>query len=200
MPDTRQGSPLSWILGGFILLALLGVREFWLVDEITDSPTAESSTNIDPTATQPASSESPARVTYVADGDSLVVIRGEETFRVRLSGVDAPEKGQIMADESKSFTERLCLERDVTLKKHGTDKYDRVLAEVFVNGVCVNRELVRAGLAWAYDDQDVTLLRLEQEARAARLGIWMQSNPIRPSDWRRQQSKQATGQGGGSEG
>ena len=71
-------------------------------------------------------------MTYVADGDSLVVVRNGQELRVRLFGIDAPEKGQVMASASRGLTEQLCLHRDVELIEHGTDQYDRLLAEVFV--------------------------------------------------------------------
>jgi len=128
-----------------------------------------------------------ARVSYVPDGDSLVVTRGGKEMRVRLWGIDAPEKGQVMASASRSLTEQLCLHHDVELVEHGNDRYDRLLAEVYVGGVYVNQELLRAGLAWCFDDRHVEFLRLEQEARAKQIGIWSEPNPLRPSDWRRSQ-------------
>ena len=189
MRETRQDGLTGWIFGGLVVLALLAAHE--LLGErkgpADAADPASTTAKPDELRSYPASGVRLARVTYVPDGDSLVVTRGGEEIRVRLFGIDAPEKGQVMASASRSLTERLCLHHDVELVEHGKDKYDRLLAEVYVDGVHVNRELLRAGLAWCFDDRNVELLRLEQEARAKRIAIWSEPNPIRPSDWRRSQ-------------
>ncbi len=189
MRDTRQDGLMGWIFGGLVVLALLAAHEL-----LGERNGLEGTANFslarakpDEFRPHPASGGPLARVTYVPDGDSLVVIRRGEEIRVRLLGIDAPEKGQVMASASRSLTEQLCLRHDVELVEHGTDKYDRLLAEVYVDGVYVNQELLRAGLAWCFDERNVELLQLEQDARAKQIGIWSELHPIRPSDWRRSQ-------------
>ncbi len=188
MSDKRQDGLMGWILGGLVVLALLAAHELLVGERNGLERTANTLwTRAKPDELRPysASGGRLARVTYVPDGDSLVVTRGGEEIRVRLWGIDAPEKGQVMASASRSLTEQLCLRHDVELVEHGTDKYDRLLAEVYADGVYVNQELLRAGLAWCFDNRHVELLQLEQEARAKQIGIWSELNPMRPSDWRR---------------
>ena len=189
MSDMRQDGLMGWILGGLVVLALLAAHELLGERNGLEGTANTSSTRAKPDELRrhPASGGRLARVTYVPDGDSLVVTRGGEEIRVRLLGIDAPEKGQVMASASRSLTEQLCLHHDVELVEHGNDKYNRLLAEVYVDAVYVNQELLRAGLAWCFDDRNVEFLRLEQEARAKQIGIWSEPNPVRPSDWRRSQ-------------
>jgi endonuclease YncB( thermonuclease family) len=126
-----------------------------------------------------------ASVTYVPDGDSLVVLINGRKDRVRIVGVDAPEKGQPFANRSRDFTRSLCSGKTVTLSARGRDKYQRILAEASVDGINVGHELVKAGLAWSYDDGDTTVKAFESQARAARRGLWSQPHPVAPSQWRR---------------
>jgi micrococcal nuclease len=67
------------------------------------------------------------------------------------------------------------------------DRYGRVIGHITAEGIDVNAELVRLGYAWVYRrySNDAELLRLEEAARAEKLGLWAQSNPIPPWEWRR---------------
>lgn len=134
------------------------------------------------------------RVLWVDDGDSLELRddRGRR-FRVRLRGIDAPERAQPYASVSRRNLSRLARGRAVTVSYEGVDKYGRLLAWVYVDeGVSVNLEQVRAGLAWHYvhpgrpwTADDALLARAEQEARAARRGLWARSHPLPPWQYRR---------------
>jgi endonuclease YncB( thermonuclease family) len=125
-----------------------------------------------------------ATVTYIFDGDSMEVMLDGHRKKVRMIGIDAPEKNQPFADQARRHLRRLCDDRSVELSVHGRDQYDRLLAEVILNGVNLNRQMVREGYAWSYDRQDHSMLALEQEARRARRGLWQDPLPIRPSEWR----------------
>jgi micrococcal nuclease len=129
------------------------------------------------------------RVQQVVDGDTLVLSSGD---RVRFIGVDTPETKhpevpvQRFGKEASAFTRKWLQGRIITLEfgPDPRDKYGRLLAYVWVDGVDFNRELIRRGYAFAttrfeHDRMD-DFLRAEQEARARRYGMWHDS----PTDGR----------------
>jgi endonuclease YncB( thermonuclease family) len=130
-----------------------------------------------------------ARVVGVSDGDSLTVLKGHTQIRVRLHGVDAPESEQDFGSRAKQTASALAFGKDVTVRPVDVDRYGRTVAVVVLpDGRVLNHELLRAGMAWwyrRYAPGDVTLARLEAEARAARRGLWAQASPVPPWDWRR---------------
>ncbi|WP_447973818.1 thermonuclease family protein [Nitrospira sp. Kam-Ns4a] len=128
------------------------------------------------------------RVMSVTDGDTITVREGSRQVRVRLNGVDAPEKRQAFGRRAKQLTAELVFGQTVTVREHGQDPYGRVIGDVGLpDGRILNEELVRAGLAWwsCRYSRDTHLAELEREARAARRGLWADSSPIPPWDFRR---------------
>lgn len=129
-------------------------------------------------------------VVGVLDGDTVDVLRNRHTERIRLYGIDCPEKGQAFGRVAKLATSALVFGRPVTVKPHTTDRYKRVVAEVFlVDGTNLNHQLVKAGWCWwyrKYAPEDTELERLEQDARAAKKGLWADPEPIPPWEWRKQ--------------
>lgn len=125
------------------------------------------------------------KVVGVADGDTLVVLDGSTQVRVRLHGIDCPERGQAFGAAAKRLAASLAFGKTVTLRARGKDRYGRLLAEVILpDGRRLDRELVAAGMAWhdaRYSD-DETLVKAERGARKARLGIWSEPDPVAP--WR----------------
>ena len=86
-------------------------------------------------------------VTGVLDGDTIEVLNGHHADRIRLSGIDCPEKGQAYGKKAKQAASALVFGKEVTLQTHGYDKYGRTLADVILpDGTNVNQELVKAGL------------------------------------------------------
>lgn len=130
-----------------------------------------------------------ARVVKVSDGDTISVqIEGKDSQRVRLLGIDAPERDQPYAREARQALVKLVSGREVRLETEGADAYGRLLARIFVDGRDVNAELVRLGAAWVYRkySDDAALLALEREARAAKRGLWAlpASERVPPWAWR----------------
>ena len=118
------------------------------------------------------------------------MLRGErEQVRIRLSGIDAPERRQPFGTRVKQFLADLCAGQVVTIRQTDVDRYGRIVADVVLpDGRVANHEIVRAGLAWwfrKYAPNDDVLARLEGEARKARRGLWSEANPIPPWEWRR---------------
>lgn len=127
------------------------------------------------------------RVVGVADGDTITVLTGgRESIRVRLAEIDAPEKSQAFGQRSKQSLSDLVFGKTVRVEQQDVDRYGRVVGRVFVGGTDVNAEQVRQGMAWVYRQylRDTTLLNVEQEARAARRGLWSDLNPMPPWEYR----------------
>jgi endonuclease YncB( thermonuclease family) len=127
------------------------------------------------------------RVVGVTDGDTIKVLHVNQAETVRLVGVDAPEKRQPYGDRARRFTADLAFDRTVTVVTSGRDRNGRLLGEVVLpDGRSLNQELVRAGYAWWFRkySRDVTLARLEEEARQGRRGLWADETPQAPWEYR----------------
>jgi len=128
------------------------------------------------------------KVTAVKDGDTVEVLRNGKAVRVRLAEVDCPEKSQAYGQKAKLFTSAMVFGKDVTVEVRTTDRYGRLVGEVLLSdGRSLNRELVKAGLAWWYRaySKDESIGKLEDEARKARLGLWAEQLPVAPWEFRR---------------
>ena len=131
------------------------------------------------------------QVVRVKDGDSLVIDSGGRQVDVRLADIDAPEHRQPRGDEARDLLRSLVEGREVRLELVGGDAYRRIVAHVSVDGVDVNAEMVRRGLAWVRRDYQPAplLVRHEDEARAARRGLWADADSTPPWVWRREQRR-----------
>lgn len=119
------------------------------------------------------------------DGDTFVLQTTEGSFKVRMDGIDAPEKDQPFGDESKKFMDKyLYKECLVTVK--GYDKYQRALGVLFVDGVNLNLLSVQEGFSWHYKkySTDKALSDAEISARREKKGLWLNSDVMPPWDWR----------------
>lgn len=129
------------------------------------------------------------KVVAVTDGDSIKVIHNGRAERVRLSGIDCPEKRQAFGNRAKQATSTLAFGHQVTVHPVGKDKYKRTLATVFLaNGINLNHELVRQGYCWwfrKYAPTDAELAALEQSAREQKKGLWVDPAPVPPWEYRK---------------
>lgn len=134
-----------------------------------------------------------ARVTHIGDGDSLSVCIERRETRVRLLYIDAPEYRQPFGREARQSLAELCEHRVARLASEGTDRYGRLLARVACNGIDVNAEQVRRGMAWVsrLDHPDASFREAQDRARAQRLGLWSDPEPVPPWQWRKAQRAQA---------
>lgn len=135
------------------------------------------------------------RVVGVSDGDTIRVMHNGREVKVRLYGIDAPEKRQDFGMAAKKYASLLVFGKTVTVDSRGTDRYGRTIGWVNTgNGVVLNEEMVKAGLAWWYREyapNDNRLSQLEAQARNARRGLWSRSNPTPPWEYRRQRRNHA---------
>ena len=138
---------------------------------------------------QAFAAEFKGQVVGILDGDTLEVLNGHHAERIRLSGIDCPEKGQAYGKRAKQAASALAFGKQVTLKTHGYDKYKRTLGDVILSdGTNVNHALVKDGWCWwyrKYAPGDRVLQRLEMEAREAQRGWWADPQPLPPWEWRK---------------
>ena len=127
-------------------------------------------------------------VVGVTDGDTITVMHRGKPEVIRLFGIDCPEKDQDFGTRAKQFTSDMVFRKIVEVVPIGETSYGRPVAWVFVNGKSLNKELIRAGLAWwyrRYAPHESELAQLEAVARENRIGLWSQPNPTPPWEFRR---------------
>jgi endonuclease YncB( thermonuclease family) len=137
------------------------------------------------------STEITGQVVGVADGDTLTVLTpGQERIRVRLAELDAPEKAQPYGQRAKQALSDLCYQKPARVVVREKDRYGRSVGRVYCDGADANAAQVRNGLAWVYDeyaDSDSDLYALQDKARKTGTGLWADSRPVKPWEWRRKQ-------------
>jgi endonuclease YncB( thermonuclease family) len=146
------------------------------------------------------------RVVGVADGDTVTILDAEhQQHRVRLQGIDAPEKAQPFGQRSKQSLSTLVFGKDVEVRWNKRDRYQRILGKVMVadpncrtshcpKTLDAGHAQITVGMAWCYrkygteqSAQDRGAYEFsEQEARAKRAGLWADANPVAPWDWRKE--------------
>jgi endonuclease YncB( thermonuclease family) len=144
-------------------------------------------------AVQPAlpSVQFSGKVVGITDGDTISVMHNGRAEKIRLYGVDCPEKGQPYGTKAKQFISQLVFGKEVTVKDYGLDntRSRRTLGDIVLpDGRVVNEELLRAGFAWwyrKYVPNRLDLAALEEEARTAKRGLWADKDPMPPWEWRR---------------
>jgi micrococcal nuclease len=125
----------------------------------------------------------------VTDGDTISVLYQGKPVKIRLYGVDSPEKRQPYGTKAKQFTSDQVFGKWVDVDPVDQDRYGRTVGIVKVDGKVLNRELVAAGYAWVYDRyckrwECSELKRLEEQAREYRRGLWREP-AVPPWEWRK---------------
>ena len=124
---------------------------------------------------------------HVVDGDTLDVIVQGSRIRVRILDIDAPERAQPYGLRSRQSLLALCGGEAAQIDGHKHDRNGRLLAGVRCSGTDAGAEQVRLGMAWVfvrYAPADSPLYAIEQEARAARRGLWATLQRVPPWEWR----------------
>lgn len=147
------------------------------------------------------------RVVGVHDGDSITVLDDSRTqYKIRLSGIDAPELKQAFGTRSKQSLADMVYDKQVTVEREKPDRYGRIVGVVYIVGqVCIRGVScqesktdtglmqVASGMAWHYKqyarEQSPTdrerYATEEKQARDAKRGLWADANPVPPWEWRR---------------
>jgi endonuclease YncB( thermonuclease family) len=128
------------------------------------------------------------------DGDSFYLAVCGDTLDTRLHGIDTPERGQSFYNEATDkFRELAPLGAPLTVLLKDVDKYGRPVVRAYLaDGCCLNEKMVSTGMAWwykKYAPNDDTLKAFMAQARAERRGLWIEENPIPPSEWRKKKRK-----------
>lgn len=138
------------------------------------------------------------KVVGVSDGDTITVMHAGKGERIRLWGIDSPEKSQAFGQKAKAFTSNMVFGKTVSIDPITADKYGRTVGFVKLDSKCLNAELITAGFAWVYRQYcDGSLcgawIKMEQTARSSAVGLWSQPHPIAPWDYRHGPTNKTTG-------
>lgn len=129
------------------------------------------------------------KVIGIADGDTFTLLMQEnQKVRIRLYGIDCPEKAQDFGQVAKQKLSDLIFNRQVKIVKKYDDRYGRAVALVYdEKNNCINEEMLRAGLAWHFTryDSNTAWQQLQDEAQAKRIGLWSDPHPTPPWQWRK---------------
>jgi len=135
-----------------------------------------------------------AKIVRVIDGDTVVVRTvNNQIIKIRLSGIDAPEKKQPHGIMSKNYLTNLINKKIVKINVTKKDRYKRQLGTVFIKNTNINLKLVKSGNAWAYrkylkkmdKKTEEAFVRAESFAQFKKIGLWKKSTPIPPWVWRK---------------
>ena len=134
------------------------------------------------------------RVVGVHDGDTITILDlSKQQHKIRLAGIDAPEGKQPFGARSRQNLVSMVHTRTVTVNWQKRDHYGRIVGQVYAEGSDVGIEQVRSGFAWWYRayarEQSAkdrkAFAAAEQDARAAKRGLWVDPHAVAPWDWRR---------------
>ena len=123
------------------------------------------------------------RVLSIADGDTFTVMLRGQKIKVRIHGIDAPERNMPYYKASKSYLSGLIGNRQVLLTLVEKDRYGRWVARVQLpDKTDVGAQMVAAGMAWHFTrySADRKLAALQQKAKVAKLGLWRDPKPMPP--------------------
>lgn len=142
------------------------------------------------------------RVAHVSDGDTIVVLDASNAqHKIRLQGIDAPERGQAYNKKSKEHLSDSVAGKFVVVEYEKRDRYQRIHGKVLLSGQDMNLEQIRAGLAWHYKKYEggqttrdrVKYSDAEREARMEKRGLWHHANPAPPWDYRQAKRQRMKG-------
>ncbi len=134
------------------------------------------------------------RIVGIADGDTVTILDEEKTqHKIRLGGIDAPEKKQAFGNRSKETLSDCAFGKQATVETGKRDRYGRWVGKVVVNGQDCNLRQIQLGMAWhykKYQSEQTQSDRAEYDAaelkaRAARQGLWQDAEPIPPWEFRK---------------
>ncbi len=128
-----------------------------------------------------------AKVIAVLDGDTILVKRVKGLTKIRMAEIDAPEKAQIFGETSRQSLSDMVLGKQIKVASQAIDQYGRMVAHISVDGLDVNAEQIRRGMAWEYSNYHTNhmLVALQNEAKQVPRGLWALSTPTPPWEWRK---------------
>jgi len=133
------------------------------------------------------------RIVGISDGDTLTLLDAKRVqHKIRVAGIDAPEKKQPFGEKAKSSLSALTYNRSAEADCRKIDRYRRNVCVVFVGGMDVGLEQIKAGMAWWYQQyardqtkrERIDYEHAESLAKLRRFGLWNNANPTPPWEWR----------------
>jgi micrococcal nuclease len=127
-------------------------------------------------------------VVKIVDGDTFDMLTKEKTtMRIRMNGIDCPERKQAFYQSAKNALAGYIFNKDVKLVISGRDRNKRIIATVYYDGTNINLAMIQNGYAWHYKkySSDTVYAKAEQQARIAKKGLWRIDHPIAPWDFRK---------------
>jgi endonuclease YncB( thermonuclease family) len=190
VPDGTRATVLEVAQDGrWLKLALLDGRTGWITSRYIGDRAPAPSTGTSPTGKTPLRTEE-GLVERVADGDTVTVVTPNQTkLRIRLWGIDAPEtpkgtkfSGQPYGKDAEAYLKQLAEGKHVRVEIYGVDRYQRLLATIFVAGKNINLAMIEVGLAEVYRGPEsghpykAQYQAAEEAARATKKGMWVQGD------------------------
>ncbi len=133
------------------------------------------------------------RVVGISDGDTITVLdKTRKEHKVRLMGIDAPEKSQAFGNEAKQTLSNYIYKKEVSVQYKKLDKYKRIVGKVSLDGQDICLQMIRDGMAWHYTEYEKAQLKTDRDlyreaeanAREMKIGLWHQADAVKPSDFR----------------
>ena len=134
------------------------------------------------------------RVVGVSDGDTITVLdSGNNQHKIRLSGIDAPEKKQAFGNASKRSLSNMIFNEQVQIDWNKEDRYGRKVGKVIYSEKDINLEQVKLGMAWYFkkykgelsQTDRISYFQAQQNAKSNKIGLWLENQPIAPWDYRK---------------
>lgn len=126
-------------------------------------------------------------VIRVTDGDTVTIVEKNNSvrqgrFRIRLYGIDAPEKKQPFGEKAKETLEKIIYLQTVRVEFYEIDRYGRIIGTIYLAEQNINLKMLASGMAWHYKQysQDKEYSEAEAKARAEKTGLWLDDAPIPP--------------------
>ncbi|MFH1729819.1 MAG: thermonuclease family protein [Pseudomonadota bacterium] len=145
------------------------------------------------------------KVTKIIDGDTIECTDGNINFRVRLAGIDAPEKKTFWGRRAKIYLEELVKGKSVDIRQYLIGPYNRIIGDILLENENINYKILNNGYAeyYRYGCVDYELqknkkkykydikpyIKLEKVARAKKFNIWLAKDYISPCEYRRMKKK-----------
>lgn len=125
------------------------------------------------------------KVLGVSEGDTITILHGGTKQEIKLYGIDSPAMKQKFGKSAQHFTSEILYNQTVLVKPLAKDQHGRTVGIVYMDGQCLNAELIKAGYAWVDKkscDRPVCQkwFRLEKAARIRKIGLWAEENPVPP--------------------
>ncbi|MDP3087504.1 MAG: thermonuclease family protein [Methylotenera sp.] len=138
------------------------------------------------------------QVVGVSDGDTITLLdKNNSQYKVRLAGIDAPEKKQAFGNASKKFLSNLIFSKQVIADWSKRDRYGRLVAKITLNDKDINLLQIEQGMAWFYfkyqnelnQEDRIKYVQAHQNSENNKIGLWADSLAEAPWDFRKRQKK-----------